>query len=76
MAKRVARRDSALRLAIKRAGGVSALARALGISHVAVSQWRTTPFRHVFAIEELTLVEREKLRPDIFLRPRPVKKSS
>ncbi len=66
-------RDSAkaaLNLAIERAGGVRALARLLDISGPAVSQWEVCPSSRVIEVEEKTGVDRETLRPDLFLRPR------
>ena len=61
-----------LREAISRAGGVSALAKALRVTKGAVSQWqrpgRLAPAQHCVAIERLTGISRHKLRPDIFGR--------
>lgn len=51
-------------------GGQAALARALGVTPQAVSQWvkgtRPVPPRHAIAIELATGVSRHDLRPDIF----------
>jgi DNA-binding transcriptional regulator YdaS (Cro superfamily) len=68
-------KDAALAKAIHRAGGVRALARALGIVHQAVSHWQRTPVRRVIEIERLTGVPRQQLRPDIY-PPRAPKSGS
>jgi DNA-binding transcriptional regulator YdaS (Cro superfamily) len=51
-------------------GGQAALARALGVTPQAVSQWvkgtRPVPPRHALAIELATGVSRHDLRPDVF----------
>jgi len=56
--------------AIKRAGGVSRLARQLGVTQGAVSGWKIyggrVPPARVLAVESLTGVSRYVLRPDIF----------
>jgi len=58
--------EQALTEAIRRAGGLRALGRALGISHQTITQWRQAPPLRVLAIERLTGVSRHKLRPDIY----------
>ena len=64
------KRDVALQHAIKVAGGVSALAKTLGINKQAVSSWRRCPPRRATAVEAATggIVTRERLRPDVFGR--------
>jgi DNA-binding transcriptional regulator YdaS (Cro superfamily) len=69
-------RSPGLRAAIEAVGGVRALARAVGISHVSVIRWYVIPIDRLFVVEEITGVSREKLRPDIFNRPRPKNKPS
>jgi DNA-binding transcriptional regulator YdaS (Cro superfamily) len=59
-------RDPGLRKAIEAAGSRSELARRLGISQQAVSQWRTIPPRQIVAVEQATGVPREELRPDLY----------
>jgi TorA maturation chaperone TorD len=59
-------RDDGLALAIRVAGGVGALARGLGISQPSVSGWARVPADRVLAIEALTGVTREQLRPDLY----------
>jgi len=54
--------------AIKAAGSISKLARALGISPQAVWQWREIPVRHVISIERIFGVPREELRLDLYRR--------
>ena len=55
------RRNEALGLAIERAGGVTALAAALGVTKAAVSQWETIPIRHVAVVAKRFRIAREKL---------------
>jgi TorA maturation chaperone TorD/DNA-binding transcriptional regulator YdaS (Cro superfamily) len=59
-------RDDGLKRAIDAAGGITALARGLGIAQPSVSSWSRVPAERVAAIETLTGVERSQLRPDLF----------
>lgn len=59
-------RDPGLQTAIDAAGGVSALARALGLSQPTVSAWRKVPSERALAVEEATGVARQILRPDLY----------
>jgi TorA maturation chaperone TorD len=59
-------RDLGLEEAIRAAGGVSELARQLGISQPSVSNWTRIPAERVVAIESLTNVPRHVLRPDLY----------
>lgn len=59
-------RDAGLDAAIRAAGGVGTLARGLGISQPAVSAWQRIPAERVIAVESLTGVRRETLRPDLY----------
>lgn len=63
----------ALDLAINRAGGVTALAKAIGVGQSVVSNWRargSVPTDHCAAIEMATAgaVTRQMLRPDDWSR--------
>jgi TorA maturation chaperone TorD/DNA-binding transcriptional regulator YdaS (Cro superfamily) len=58
-------REDGLQRAIQAAGGVGALARALGISQPAVSNWQTIPAERVLTVEAVTGVTRAALRPDL-----------
>jgi DNA-binding transcriptional regulator YdaS (Cro superfamily) len=58
--------QEALRRSIKAAGGYSALAQLLGITQPAVFQWKRAPSARVLAIEKLTGVPKERLRPDLY----------
>jgi DNA-binding transcriptional regulator YdaS (Cro superfamily) len=60
--------ENALREAIRRVGGLAALARQLGISPQAVQQWRIAPAVRTLEIERLTGVSRYELRPDLYPR--------
>jgi TorA maturation chaperone TorD len=59
-------RDQGLQRAIDAAGGVGALARALGIAQPSVSGWDRIPADRVTAVESATGVARTALRPDLF----------
>ena len=59
-------RHDGLKAAIEAAGGVRALGRLLGITHQAVLQWEKVPDKYLLKIEQLTGVEREQLRPDLY----------
>ena len=59
-------RDQGLSQAIRAAGGVSELARRLGISQPSVSNWARVPAERVLAVEAATGVRREVLRPDLY----------
>ena len=59
-------RDQGLEEAIRAAGGVSELARKLGIWQPSVSSWTRIPAERVVAIESLTNVPRHVLRPDLY----------
>ena len=54
--------------AIKQAGGITALARSIGIKPPSVAEWRRVPAERVLAVEAATGVPRERLRPDLFSR--------
>lgn len=55
-----------VKLAIDAAGSQAQLARALGLSRAAISQWREIPVKRVLEIERVTGVSREQLRPDLY----------
>lgn len=54
---------------VVRAGGVNALARRLGITGSAVSQWRVVPRLRVLDVSGITGLEPHLIRPDIFSAP-------
>jgi DNA-binding transcriptional regulator YdaS (Cro superfamily) len=68
--------EEGLEKAIEKAGGIRPLARLLGISAAAVSQWRQVPSRHVISIERLTGIPREILRPDLYPPRTPLEQNS
>lgn len=59
-------RDFGLEEAIRAAGGVSELARRIGISQPSVSNWDRVPAERVIAVESATSVPRTVLRPDLY----------
>ncbi len=59
-------RDSGLQEAIRAVGGISELARRIGISQPSVSNWDRIPAERVLAVEAATGVQRALLRPDLF----------
>ena len=64
-------RDSGLTEAIRAAGGVSELARQLGISQPSVSNWDRIPAERVLTVEAATGVSRKVLRPDLYQESEP-----
>ena len=59
-------RDSGLQEAIRAVGGITELARRIGISQPSVSNWDRIPAERVLSIESATGVNRAILRPDLF----------
>jgi TorA maturation chaperone TorD len=59
-------RDAGLQEAIRAAGGVSALARRLGVAQPSISIWTKVPAERVLAVEAATAVSRSVLRPDLY----------
>jgi TorA maturation chaperone TorD len=59
-------RDRGLDEAIHAAGGVTELARRIGIAQPSVSNWDRVPADRVVAVEKATGVLRARLRPDLF----------
>jgi TorA maturation chaperone TorD len=62
-------RDMGLDAAIRAAGGVSALARKIGISQPSISNWPRVPAERVLSVESATGIDRTILRPDLFAEP-------
>ena len=62
-------RDPGLSEAIRAAGGVSELARQLGISQPSVSNWDRIPAERVLTVEAATGINRKVLRPDLYNEP-------
>jgi TorA maturation chaperone TorD len=58
--------DSGLEEAIRAAGGVTELARRIGISQPSVSNWARIPAGRVLSVEAATGVARGILRPDLY----------
>jgi TorA maturation chaperone TorD len=58
--------DSGLAQAIRAVGGVSELARQVGISQPSISNWTRVPAERVVAVEAVTGVHRSILRPDLY----------
>ncbi len=59
-------RDAGLEAAIRACGGVSGLARRLGISQPSVSHWQRVPAERVLMVEQVSGVPRGTLRPDLY----------
>lgn len=54
---------------VERAGGPAKLARLLGFkSHTSILRWAKVPERRIVAVERVTGIPREQLRPDLFER--------
>jgi TorA maturation chaperone TorD len=58
--------DRGLQEAIRAAGGVTELARRIGISQPSVSNWSRVPAERVLTVEAVTGVGRAVLRPDLY----------
>ena len=58
--------DRGLQEAIRAAGGVTELARRIGISQPSVSNWTRVPAERVLAVEAVTGIARAVLRPDLY----------
>jgi DNA-binding transcriptional regulator YdaS (Cro superfamily) len=58
--------DEGLRLAVKKAGSIRALAFELGISAPALLVWKRVPAHRILQLEAVTGIRREKLRPDLY----------
>jgi TorA maturation chaperone TorD len=59
-------RDIGLETAIHAVGGVSELARRVGISQPSVSNWTRVPAERVLLVESITGIGRDILRPDLY----------
>ena len=59
-------RDPGLEEAVRAVGGVSELARQIGISQPSVSNWDRVPAERVLVVESATGVDRKILRPDLY----------
>jgi TorA maturation chaperone TorD len=63
--------DLGLDQALRAAGGVSELARRIGIAQPSVSNWTRVPAERVLAVEAATGVSRSVLRPDLYRDAEP-----
>jgi Putative antitoxin of bacterial toxin-antitoxin system, YdaS/YdaT len=66
--RRLEELEPGLRLAVKSVGSITNLARLLGLTTQAISQWEEIPMQRVLEVEHITKVDRERLRPDLFRR--------
>jgi len=55
--------------AAQKVGGITALARELGIKHPAFYLWKRVPAERVLPIERITGISRHDLRPDLYPWP-------
>ena len=62
-------RDAGLDEAVRAVGGVSELARQIGISQPSVSNWNRIPAERVLIVEAATGIDRKVLRPDLYGEP-------
>jgi DNA-binding transcriptional regulator YdaS (Cro superfamily) len=53
-------------------GMMAAIARGLGVTRPAVIKWQQVPAERVIAVERITGLPREKLRPDLYKPARRV----
>jgi TorA maturation chaperone TorD len=61
--------DRGLQEAIRAVGGVTELARRIGISQPSVSNWTKVPAERVLQVENASGIARTILRPDLFAEP-------
>lgn len=61
--------DPGLEQAIRAVGGVTELARRIGIAQPSVSNWSRIPAERVLSVEAATGVARAVLRPDLYAEP-------
>ena len=61
-------RDMGLDEATRAGGGISALARKIGISQPSISNWPRVPAERVLAVEAATGIDRAILRPDLYVQ--------
>jgi Putative antitoxin of bacterial toxin-antitoxin system, YdaS/YdaT len=61
-------RDPGIQI-LKAGGHMPKTARGLGITRSAVHQWRQVPGDHLVAVEQITGIPREQLRPDLYRKP-------
>jgi DNA-binding transcriptional regulator YdaS (Cro superfamily) len=47
-------------------GLLAKVAKSLGVTRAAVVKWKTVPAERVVAVEGITGISRERLRPDLF----------
>lgn len=59
-------RSAEVQAVINRVGGVSALARRLGVDHSTVSGWTDVPAKHLPAVAAVTGLAMRDIRPDLF----------
>jgi TorA maturation chaperone TorD len=70
--RQVGMRDQGLQEAVRAVGGVSELARQIGISQPSVSNWNRVPAERVLLVEAATGVDRKVLRPDLYGTPEQI----
>lgn len=66
---RMAPKDPSIQKAIEAAGTSKELARRLGITPQALSQWKRVPPLRALLVERVTGIPRHELRPDIYPAP-------
>lgn len=68
--------SGALERAKRAAGGAGELAKGVGVTAQAISQWDEVPPLRVLEVERLTGVPRHELRPDLYPPPEPERQAS
>lgn len=53
-------------IAIRKAGGMRALARKIGVTYQSIQKWDEVPVRWLFAVERATGIPAHKLRPELY----------
>ena len=59
-------RNASVQMIVDRVGGVTALAKRLGLDHSTVSGWKAVPAKHVPAVAAATGLALHDIRPDLY----------
>lgn len=51
---------------IEKAGGKHQVANALGLTYMAVHQWKAVPTRHVIKVAKMAKLKPEQVRPEMY----------
>lgn len=72
---RKVRANAPLARAISKVKLLKVIAKACGITEQAVCQWERVPAEHVIRVEDVSGVPRHELRPDLYPKERPKRRT-